>query len=180
MENKNSVFHFFVLNFMDILWSPWRYDYIKSNDESVRQNSSGCVFCDILSSDAATDEEQFILHRAEFNFVILNVYPYISGHLMVVPYKHVAHLDRADKQTTDELMDLAKRSQTALRAVYKPHGFNMGMNFGKAGGAGVAEHFHLHFMPRWIGDTNFITAVGETRTLPESLQTTYANLKNSF
>lgn len=164
---------------MDILWSPWRHDYIKNSADSAAPNSSGCVFCDVLSSPA-TDVEKFILHRAQFNFVILNIFPYISGHLMVVPYQHLADLDRADKQTTDELMDLAKRCQTALREVYNPNGFNMGMNFGKAGGAGVAEHFHLHFMPRWIGDTNFITAVGETRTIPEDLQTTFGNLKGKF
>ncbi len=164
---------------MDILWSPWRHDYIKNSAEPVSKDFTGCIFCDILDN-RASDEEKFILHRARFNFVILNAFPYISGHLMVVPFKHLADLDRADKQTTDELMDLAKRSQTALREVYNPNGFNMGMNFGKAGGAGVAEHFHLHFLPRWIGDVNFITAVGETRTIPEDLQTTYDKLKGKF
>ncbi len=164
---------------MDILWSPWRYDYIKSGDAPAATNSTGCVFCDILNSPAS-DEEKFILHRAGHNFVILNAFPYISGHLMVVPYNHIADLDGADKQTTDELMDLAKRCQTALREVYHPNGFNLGMNFGKAGGAGVAEHFHLHFLPRWIGDANFMTAVAETRTIPEDLATTYAKLKGKI
>lgn len=158
---------------MDILWSPWRHDYIKNSD------STNCVFCDILQSPAS-DEEKFIVHRGRYNFVILNAFPYISGHLMVVPFNHLADLDQAEKETTDELMDLAKRSQTALREIYKPNGFNMGMNFGKAGGAGVAEHFHLHFLPRWIGDTNFMTATGETRTMPENLQTTYEKLKGKF
>jgi ATP adenylyltransferase len=163
---------------MDILWSPWRYAYIKSNDaESVAGN--GCVFCGILNN-SASDEEKFILHRAEFNFIILNIYPYISGHLMVVPYAHLADIDRAEKKITDELMDLAKRCQTALREVYAPHGFNLGMNFGKAAGAGVAEHFHLHILPRWVGDANFMTAVGETRTIPENLQTTYKKLKSKI
>lgn len=99
---------------------------------------------------------------------------------MIVPYEHLADLDRADKQTTDELMDLTKRCQTVLRENYQPNGFNLGMNFGKAAGAGVAEHFHLHILPRWIGDANFMTSVGETRTIPEDLQTTYAKLSGKF
>lgn len=164
---------------MDILWSPWRYDYIKSAENSSTVKSSGCVFCDILKSPAS-DEEKFILHRAGFNFVILNIYPYISGHLMVVTFEHLADLDKTSKESTDELMDLTKKCQTILREVYEPHGMNVGMNFGKAAGAGVAEHFHLHILPRWIGDANFMTAIGETRTIPESLQTTYDKLKDKF
>jgi ATP adenylyltransferase len=164
---------------VDVLWNPWRYDYIKSGDELTPKSSGGCVFCDILN-DSDDDEEKFILHRAEFNFVILNIYPYISGHLMIVPFKHLADLDYACKNTSDEMMDLAKRCQTALREVYNPNGFNLGMNFGKAAGAGVAEHFHMHILPRWIGDANFMTAIGETRTIPEDLKTTYAKLKGKF
>ncbi len=164
---------------MDRLWSPWRYDYIKSGGDSTSGKSKDCVFCEILNSPA-TDEEKFILHRAGHNFVILNIYPYISGHLMIVPFAHIADLDKASKAATDELMDLTKHCQTALRQVYQPDGFNAGMNFGKAAGAGVAEHFHLHLLPRWIGDANFMTTIGETRTIPESLQTTYEKLKNKF
>ncbi len=162
---------------MDVLWSPWRYGYIKSGETAAGQKD--CVFCGVLSN-AASDQENFILHRAEYNFVILNIYPYISGHLMVVPYAHIADLDAAEKKATDELMDLTKRCQTALRKVYQPHGFNLGMNFGKAAGAGVAEHFHLHILPRWVGDANFMTAIGETRTIPETLQTTYEKLDGYF
>ena len=164
---------------MDVLWSPWRYDYIKDDKSVATEDSDGCVFCDILKSPAS-DEEKFILHRAGHNFVILNVYPYISGHLMIVPYAHLADLDQADKETTDELMDLTKRCQTALREAYQPQGFNLGMNLGKAAGAGVAEHLHMHILPRWVGDANFMTAIGETRTIPESLTTTYQKLKNQF
>lgn len=164
---------------MDILWSPWRYAYIKSSESKSTGKTSGCVFCDILNN-SASDEDNYILHRAEFNFVILNVYPYISGHLMIVPFAHLADLDRADKSATDEMMDLAKRSQTALREAYQPHGFNLGMNFGRAAGAGVAEHFHMHVLPRWVGDANFMTSVGETRTIPEDLRTTYEKLKTKF
>jgi ATP adenylyltransferase len=161
---------------VDVLWSPWRDDYITGSGGA---KTNGCVFCDILN-DSATDEEKYILKRAEFNFVILNIYPYATGHLLIVPYAHIADLDQADKQTTDEMMDLMKRSQTALNEVYAPEGFNLGMNLGKSAGAGVAGHFHMHVLPRWAGDVNFMTAVGQTRTLPESLATTYAKLNDEF
>jgi ATP adenylyltransferase len=164
---------------VDVLWSPWRYDYIKNGEQKPAADSSGCVFCDILKS-SASDKEKYILYRAEHNFVILNIYPYISGHLMIVPFSHIADLDRAEKAITDELMDLTKLCQKALREAYQPNGFNLGMNLGKAGGAGVAEHFHMHILPRWVGDANFMTAVGETRTIPESLQTSYEKLKDKF
>jgi len=164
---------------VDVLWSPWRYAYIKDSQTQTTAQSSGCVFCNILTS-SATDEENFILYRAEHNFVILNIYPYISGHLMIVPFVHLANLDQAAKETTDELMDLTKRCQTALRSAYQPDGFNLGMNQGRAAGAGVTEHFHLHILPRWIGDANFMTSVGETRTIPESLYTTYEKLKGKI
>jgi ATP adenylyltransferase len=157
---------------VDVLWSPWRYDYITSSGSG----SDGCVFCSILEH-SASDEEKFIVSRAEFNFVILNIYPYTSGHLMVVPYDHIAGIDQADKHSTDEMMDIVKRAQTALNEVYKPEGVNIGMNIGRAAGAGVAEHYHMHVLPRWVGDVNFMTAIGQTRTLPESLQTTYQRLK---
>ena len=103
------------------------------------------------------------------NFVVLNIYPYISGHPLIVPYEHVGNLDAAAKQTTDELMDLTKRCQTALRDVYQPAGFNVGMNLGRAAGAGIVDHIHIHILPRWEGDTNFMTTVGETRVIPEDL-----------
>ena len=159
---------------MDVLWSPWRYKYI--TDSSEQRGSDACVFCDIISGPAS-DEEKFILERAGFNYVVLNIYPYATAHLLIVPYEHLADLDKADKQTTDEMMDLAKRCQTALRDVYDPHGFNMGLNIGKAAGAGVASHFHMHVLPRWYGDVNFMTSIAETRTLPETLETTYSKLK---
>lgn len=163
---------------MDVLWSPWRYDYITG--ESGPSGPDGtCVFCKILNSPAS-DEDKYILKRAGFNFVILNIYPYATAHLMVVPYEHIADLDKADKQTTDEMMDLMKRCQTALTDVYSPQGFNMGLNIGKAAGAGVAGHFHMHVLPRWIGDVNFMTSVAETRTMPESLESTYSKLKGKI
>ena len=165
---------------MDILWSPWRYDYIKSGSSEKRERQpAACVFCDLQSAEG-DDESKFILHRARHNFVVLNIYPYISGHLLIVPFTHVAELDGASKETTDELMDLTKRSQTALREVYSPHGFNIGMNLGRAAGAGVAGHIHLHIMPRWTGDSNFMSTIGETRVIPEDLKTTYSKLRGKF
>jgi ATP adenylyltransferase len=165
---------------VDILWSPWRYDYIKSgSSEKKERQPPACVFCALQTADA-DDESKFILHRALFNYVVLNIYPYISGHLLIVPFAHVAELDGASKETTDELMDLTKRSQTLLREVYSPHGFNIGMNLGRAAGAGVAGHIHLHIMPRWTGDSNFMSTVGETRVIPEDLKTTYSKLRGKF
>lgn len=161
---------------MDVLWSPWRYDYITGSGQPAK---SGCVFCEVLNN-SASDEEKFIIVRAEFNFVILNIYPYTSGHLMIVPYEHVAAPDRAGKKTTDEMMDLIKRAQGALDEVYSPDGINVGMNLGKAAGAGVESHFHMHLLPRWVGDVNFMTAIGQTRTIPETLTTTYEKLKDKI
>jgi ATP adenylyltransferase len=133
-----------------------------------------------MASDPEHDETNYVLHRGQHSFVVLNLYPYISGHLMIVPYLHTAELDSAPKEITDELMDLAKRSQTALREVYSPNGFNLGMNLGSAAGAGIADHMHIHLLPRWAGDTNFMTTVGESRVLPEDLATTYAKLRGKF
>lgn len=161
---------------MDVLWSPWRYDYISGSGATC---NDGCVFCNILNG-AASDEEKFILKRAGFNFVILNIYPYTSGHLMVVPYEHIPTLDAAGKETTDEMMDLVKAAQAAISEVYQPDGLNIGMNLGKAAGAGVEAHFHMHVLPRWVGDVNFMTAVGQTRTIPETLQDTYDKLTDKI
>jgi len=121
-----------------------------------------------------------VLHRALHCFVLLNLYPYISGHLMIVPYLHTSEFDSTAKEITDDLMDQTKRAQAALREVYKPAGFNMGMNLGLAAGAGIADHLHIHLLPRWSGDTNFMTTVGETRVLPEDLPTTYSKLRPKF
>lgn len=165
---------------MDRLFSPWRYEYISSSEA---QSSSGvetaCVFCALRDFDGP-DESRHILYRAERNFIVLNIYPYTSGHLMVVPYEHAADLDAVSKEATDELMDLAKQCQTALRSAYKPDGINLGMNLGRAAGAGVAGHIHLHLLPRWLGDANFMTTVGETRVIPEDLTTTYQKLRGYF
>jgi ATP adenylyltransferase len=135
----------------------------------------GCVLCQ-LRTDSANDEENFVVYRGAWCFVVLNRYPYVSGHLLVVPNEHVAELDAADKETTDEMMDVSKRCQTALREVYRPDGFNLGMNLGSAAGAGIVGHIHIHVLPRWNGDTNFMTTVSDSRVLPEDLTTTYHKL----
>ena len=138
-----------------------------------------CIFC-VAQKSPADDEKNFVLHRGENNFIILNRYPYISGHLMIAPNAHLSEFDAAPKVTTDEMTDFAKQCQKALREVYKPDGFNIGMNLGRAAGAGFAGHFHLHIMPRWTGDTNFMSTVGDTRVLPEDLETTFRKLKSKF
>ena len=158
---------------MQRLWSPWRSKYIASGVDS---QSDECVFCRIAAS-ADRDAENYVLHRGEHAFVVLNLYPYISGHLMVVPYLHTSEFHSTAKEITDEMMDLTKRGQTVLREVYSPSGFNLGMNLGSAAGAGIADHLHIHMLPRWGGDTNFMTTVGEARVLPEDLPTTYSKLK---
>ncbi|MBX7223976.1 MAG: HIT domain-containing protein [Blastocatellia bacterium] len=158
---------------MDFLWSPWRYKYIL--DE---KRLSECPFCVLPQQNE--DERHYILHRGEFNFVILNIFPYTGGHLMVVPFEHTASLAEVGKAVSDELMDLTKRCQEILTAEYHPHGFNLGMNLGKAAGAGIAGHLHMHILPRWMGDVNFITTVAETRVIPEELETSYRRLRPHF
>jgi ATP adenylyltransferase len=160
---------------MDYVWSPWRYPYI-SQVTGGRQVD--CVFCDALAQN--NDVATLIVLRGEKCFIILNRYPYTSGHAMVVPYAHVAELDSCDAATTTEMMELAKRLETALRVLYKPDGTNLGMNLGKAAGAGVTGHLHLHVLPRWFGDTNFMTVIGETRVHPEDLAMTYERLKGAL
>jgi len=161
---------------LDRLWSPWRAKYIATGVDS---EGSSCVFCR-LALETENDEANFVLHRATNAFVALNLYPYITGHLLVVPYQHLGDLGSTPKEITDELMDLTKRSEAALRKVYSPPGFNIGMNLGGAAGAGIADHIHLHILPRWSGDTNFMTSVADTRVIPESLETTYSRLRDQF
>jgi ATP adenylyltransferase len=165
---------------VDRLYTPWRYDYIKGAGAEKSVGGRPCIFCTLRDLPNDEDEKNFIVHRARHNYVVLNIYPYISGHLMIVPHEHVADLFAITKETSDELMDLAKRSQSILGETYHPHGFNLGMNLGQAAGAGVADHIHLHVMPRWTGDANFMTTVGETRVIPEDLRTTYDKLKGQF
>jgi ATP adenylyltransferase len=157
---------------LDYLWSPWRYQYITGTS-----SKPSCVFCDIASS--AQDEENYVLYRGQHNYLVLNRYPYTSGHLMIVPFQHVASLAEAAVETASEMMTLARQAEEALREAYRPDGLNIGMNIGASAGAGVAGHIHLHVLPRWSGDVNFMTAISETRVLPEALDTTYRKLKEA-
>lgn len=157
---------------MDYLWSPWRYRYITGEDPKP-----ACVFCDIAGS--AQDEENLVVHRGKFSFVVLNLYPYTSGHLMIVPYQHVARLSDAAVETCQEIMSLARSAEKSLWEIYRPDGLNMGLNEGKSAGAGVAGHIHMHVLPRWTGDAGFLTTVSETRILPEELGTTYRKLREA-
>jgi ATP adenylyltransferase len=159
------------------LWSPWRHEYITNSSSAQPENV--CIFC-AAQKNPAEDFRNLIVHRGLHNFVILNKYPYISGHLMIAPYSHIGELAPAPKEVTDEMMDLLKRSQKALLEVYKPEGFNVGMNLGRVAGAGVADHIHMHILPRWGGDTNFMSTVGETRVLPEDLSLTYQKLSGKI
>lgn len=163
---------------MDRLWSPWRAEYIASGATAESQPRS-CVFCN-LHADVHNDELNYVVYRGARCFIVLNRYPYISGHLLIVPNEHVGEFDGALKETTDELMDLTKRAQTALRETYHPDGFNVGMNLGQAAGAGIVDHIHIHILPRWLGDTNFMTPVSETRVIPEDPATTFKKLQSRF
>jgi ATP adenylyltransferase len=160
---------------MDFLWSPWRSHYVASTKKSF-----GCVFCQISQSSRDIDPTSFVLWRGEFNFIILNLFPYTTAHLMIVPFEHTADLSSLGKSISDEMMDLAKQTQRAITEEYHPDGFNLGMNQGSAAGAGIAGHLHLHLLPRWNGDANFMTTIGETRVLPETLEVTYSKLARHF
>lgn len=160
---------------MDYLWSPWRYRYV-----SQAQKGDGCPFCQKVAQDSAQDRENLVLFRGQHSFVLLNLFPYTTGHAMVIPYAHLAELDRLPPETLVEMMGLAQRLHAALKESYHPEGYNLGMNLGTCAGAGVADHLHLHVLPRWTGDANFMTVVGETRVQPEDLLATYDKLARSF
>jgi len=160
---------------MDYLWSPWRYQYMTQVTQGKQPD---CIFCDSLQRNQ--DEKTLIVYRGKKAFVILNRYPYTSGHVMIVPYAHVAELHLCQEGTLPEIMELAQRVETVFRKDYHPDGMNLGMNLGRAAGAGVTGHLHLHFLPRWIGDSNFMTVTGETRVHPEELSTTYQRLKRGL
>lgn len=152
----------------DQLWAPWRFDYVKSADQT---NKSGCIFVDLPAQ--ANDPENLILHRGETAFVILNRYPYTSGHLMVAPFKHTAELSDLTDQELLEIHHLVRNATAWIQTAFRPDGFNIGVNVGSAGGAGIPSHLHWHIVPRWNGDTNFMTTTATTRVIPQSLETTY-------
>lgn len=155
---------------MDVLWSPWRMNYIQQQDKP-----DGCIFCN--AANAAEDNlDNLVVARGERAFVILNRYPYTNGHLMVVPYKHEPSIETLDAETRAEMMELVNRALGVMRQVYNPQAFNVGINIGEAAGAGVAEHVHIHVLPRWSGDTNFMTSVAATRIIPEDLSQTFQRI----
>jgi ATP adenylyltransferase len=160
---------------MDHLWTPWRSTYItriNSNEEVA------CIFCHAAAS--TDDEATLVVYRAHLNFVILNKYPYTNGHLMIAPYRHVSRLQALDEAVTAEMMRLTRLAEAVLEAVYKPHGLNVGLNLGEAAGAGIEQHLHLHALPRWKGDANFMTSIANTRVVPELLSETYGKLRVGF
>ncbi len=185
---------------MEILWTPWRFAYVTSADTAVRpgvpaaldawKGDHGCVFCNMIASvdhaiaqGMSRDEAEAaagLVLRGEKCFICLNAYPYTSGHVMIVPYAHLDRLADLPGDTAHEMMDLAQRTEKALRRLYNPGGLNFGLNLGQAAGAGVAHHLHLHALPRWPGDTNFMTSIGETRVLPEDLRITWKRMREAF
>jgi ATP adenylyltransferase len=182
---------------VDYLWTPWRYNYVTQADKQQRHGvpdelsawpgDLGCVFCNMIAATdyaiahgmdrASAERLSGIVLRGRLNYICVNRFPYTSGHLMVVPYDHQSTLGALAPDAAREMMDLAQRVERALSGLYHPDGFNIGLNQGKAAGAGVAGHLHLHALPRWFGDTNFLTTIGESRLLPEDLSTTWERVR---
>lgn len=158
---------------MEHLWSSWRMSYIMMSDREDE-----CIFCNAL--DQPDGPENLIVHRGQSAYVILNRYPYTSGHLMVVPYEHYTSIEQSDPSTRFELMELTTQCIRILRSIYQPQGFNIGANIGDAAGAGIPRHFHMHIVPRWTGDTNFMSTLGGTRVIPEALLISYQRLKKAW
>jgi ATP adenylyltransferase len=154
------------------LWAPWRSKWIKG------EKTGECVFC--AKPALGDDDRALIVHRGELCFVMLNAFPYNSGHVMVAPYEHTAALEELDERTSTELMSLTQRSLRALASAYRPEGYNVGLNLGAVAGAGMEHHVHLHVVPRWGGDTNFMPVLGDTRVLPETLDETQRSLRRAF
>jgi ATP adenylyltransferase len=158
---------------MEYLWTPWRSTYMKE-----KRGKTKCIFCEAAAS--TEDAQNLVVYRGQFCFVILNRYPYTSGHLMIAPYRHVSRLTAVDEATTAEMMRFVRGAETAIQESYSPDGLNMGMNLGEAAGAGIEQHIHLHVLPRWKGDANFMTSVGETRVIPETLEETYRKVREAW
>jgi ATP adenylyltransferase len=157
---------------MDVLWAGWRSAYMA--EVQAGTDPDVCLFCDLPS---APDEEVYIIERGESAYSVLNLYPYTSGHLMITPYRHVGAPGDLTGEEQADVWRLLARAQTALESVLSPHGYNLGVNQGRAGGAGVLGHFHLHAVPRWMGDANFMTATANARILPEALAETWGRLR---
>jgi ATP adenylyltransferase len=157
---------------MDYLWTPWRYAYVSGTNQVT-----GCIFC---NAPRESDEQARIVHRGTHCYVILNTYPYTNGHMMIVPYAHLDELRGLPEEAAHEMMALSQRMEGVLRELYRPDGINLGMNLGKAAGAGVAGHIHMHILPRWVADANFVSVIGETRVLPEALEVTWERIRQAL
>ena len=157
------------------IWAPWRLAYVKDASKDIEEE---CIFC--AKPAAGDDEANLIVHRGEHCFVILNKFPYTNGHLMVAPYEHVAAIQKLDADTIAELMSLAQRGMNALETGYSPHGYNVGFNQGRVAGAGVEHHIHMHVVPRWGGDTNFMPVLGDTRVMTQTLEDSYETVRKEF
>jgi ATP adenylyltransferase len=161
----------------DIMWAPWRMTYVGAEVRG-EHDGTGCVFCDLPAS--GDDARAYILARGLRAFLIMNLFPYNNGHLMAVPYAHVPSLRALDVDTLGEMMALVQRAQGVIAEAMRPQGFNVGVNEGRAAGAGIADHVHMHLVPRWVGDTNFMPALSDTRVMPQHLDETYALLRPGF
>ena len=157
------------------IWAPWRLDYVKDAGKDIEED---CIFC--AKPEADDDEANLIVHRGERCFVILNKFPYTNGHLMVAPFEHIATLQELEAETVAEMMALAQRAMAQLEQVYSPHGYNVGFNQGRVAGAGVEHHIHMHVVPRWDGDTNFMPVLADTRVMPQTLEQSYEALRGAF
>jgi len=157
------------------IWAPWRLAYVKDASKDIEEE---CIFC--AKPAAADDEANLIVHRGQHCFVILNLFPYTNGHLMVAPYEHTGRIQELPAATVAETMALAQRAMDGLERVYDPQGYNVGFNQGRAAGAGVEHHIHLHVVPRWGGDTNFMPVIADTKVMPQTLEQSYAALKEAF
>jgi ATP adenylyltransferase len=157
------------------IWAPWRLAYVT---DAAKDNEEECIFC--TKPAAGDDEANLIVHRAESCFVILNLYPYTNGHLMIAPYAHVGRLQELPAETVAEMMDLAQRAMERLESAYEPHGYNVGFNQGRVAGAGVEHHIHLHVVPRWAGDNNFMPVIADTKVMPQTLEQSFEALKGAF
>ncbi len=158
---------------MDRLWTPWRFTYV-----SRAEPQSPCIFCD--KAAAASDAESFVVYRGRHSFVLLNIFPYNNGHMMIAPYEHAATLGETSRDALQEIIELTRLAEKHLLAIYKPLGINIGMNIGECAGAGVAGHIHMHVLPRWPGDAGFMTTVSETRVIPEDLRVSWEKLRAAF
>ncbi len=164
---------------MDILYAPWRDNYITEHKKDKKTSGQACVFCDILSADSV-NKDTFVLKKTEHVFVILNLYPYNGGHLLIIPYKHEENLENLSTEIRTELMELTSASVRIVKEVLHAQGVNAGFNLGRASGAGIPDHLHMHVVPRWIGDTSFITTIGQTKNVSVDLHRIYNDLKPAF